>query len=748
MVKKNKSKKAKKVNMKSRKMLIFTLIFALLILVLLIRIFYIQFYFKRNGSTLKELAFKQSSSSSMIDSQRGAIYDSTGKTLAVSVQVDTITVNPQLIFVKNKPEATVALKEKIATGLSEIFELEYNDVFAKLNSSKSVETIAQKVEADKVEQLKKWMKDNKVSTGINIDKDTKRYYPYDNLASNLIGFCGSDNVGLAGIEYYWNNVLAGTPGRIITSIDSKQDTIPDESEDYYAAENGSNITLSIDANIQSIVERYLKQAVEENNCKNGGCMILMDPSNGDILAMASYPDYNLNTPFEPTEYLLDHGWEDLSSEDKTQQLYKTYINKAVSDTYEPGSVFKIITASAGLEENVVETDTRGDFYCNGSQNVYEVEIHCANTAGHGSQSLRNALENSCNPALIQLGQRLGATKFYKYIDAFGFFDKTGIATSGEAKSNFHELKHVGPVELATTCFGQRFTITPIQMITAASAIANKGTLVQPRIVTSIQNADTGSIKTIEAKNIRQVISTETAANICDMMKSVVEEGGGEAGRVAGYTIGGKTGTSEPNSNNPSAGYVSSFLAISPVENTKVVALLTLYGPQGKVYYGGKIAAPVVSQVLTEVLPYMQVPSNSNPSDGSSTSNRNLVTIPDLRGKTISEAKETLSSLGIKCITSSDSDAIVTIQNPKAGESIEKNGIVAIYSDNSSAISVTIPNLKGMSLSQARAALLEQNLNIQYSGSGTVISQDRTAGSSVEQGTIIKVTLHKATNEQH
>ena len=589
------------------------------------------------------------------------------------------------------------------------------------------------------------MKENKISKGINIDQDTKRYYPYDTLASNLIGFCGDDNTGLAGIEYYWNNILSGTPGRIITSIDASQDTIPDEDENYYAAENGSNIVLSIDANIQSIVERYLKQAVNENNCKNGGSMILMDPTTGDILAMASYPDYNLNTPFEPTDYLLSQDWESLSGEEKTDLLYKSFRNKSVSDTYEPGSVFKIVTASAGLEENVVETDTPGDFYCKGYQDVYDVQIHCANPSGHGSQSLRNALENSCNPALIQLGNRIGATRLYKYLEGFGFFNKTGIATAGEALGSFHELKNVRPVELATTCFGQRFTITPLQMITAACAIANDGVLVQPRVVTSVENVDTGSVTTVPVTQVRQVISKETANDICDMMKSVVEEGGGELGAVAGYTIGGKTGTSEPNANNPSAGYVSSFLAIAPVENTKVVALLTLYGPQGKTYYGGKIAAPVVSQVLTEVLPYLQVPSNTTSYEEKSS---NTITVPTLKGKTVSEAKNILSSLGLTCITSSDSDSLVTIQVPAAGVSLEKGGFVSVDSDNATTVSKTVPDLKGKSLSQAKAELKDRNLNIQYSGSGIVVSQDTTAGTSVPQGTVIKVNLQKTTSEQH
>ena len=556
-----KKQKEVKIDNKSTHLKWFAVIFLILILLLVFRIFWLQFI---DGSFLKERAYKQITANRVLSPKRGTIYDSTGKALAVSSEVDTISVNPSLIAVKNDAEATNALKEKVAKALSDIFELDYNEVLVKVTSTNSVETIAKKVDIDKVSKLKQWMADNKWSSGINIDKDNKRSYPYNNLASNLIGFCGSDNNGLSGIEYYWDETLTGTPGRVTTSIDATQESIPDTDEKYIAPENGSNITLTIDANIQTIVEKYLKQAVEENNCKNGGSMTIMDPSTGDILAMATYPDYNLNTPFEPNE-TLKKTWDTLSSEEKTNSLYKMYRNKVVTETYEPGSVFKTVMASVGLEEDVVETDTAGDFYCSGSQMVSGIKINCANKSGHGSESLRNALENSCNPALIQLGQRIGATTLYKYFKAFGLFDKTGIATSGEASSQFHKLENVGTTELATMSFGQRFTITPLQMITAASAIANNGVLVQPRIVKSIENPDTGAVTNIDVKEVRQVISSETATKVRSMMQSVVTDGGGKYGAVKGYTIGGKTGTSEPNPNHPEDGYVVSFLAIAPVE---------------------------------------------------------------------------------------------------------------------------------------------------------------------------------------
>lgn len=737
-----KKQKEVKIDNKSTHLKWFAVIFLILILLLVFRIFWLQFI---DGDSLKEQAYKQITANRVLSPKRGTIYDSTGKALAVSSEVDTISINPSLISVKNDTEGTNALKEKVARVLANIFDLNYDEVLVKVTSTNSVETIAKKVDSDKVAELEQWMKENKCYSGINIDADTKRSYPYNNLASNLIGFCGSDNNGLAGLEYYWDDTLTGTPGRVTTSIDATQESIPDNDEKYIDPENGSNITLSIDANIQSIVEKYLKQAVEENDCKNGGSMILMDPSTGDILAMATYPDYNLNTPFEPNE-TLQKTWDSLSSEEKNNSLYKMYSNKVVNETYEPGSVFKTIMASIGLEENVVETDTVGDFYCSGYEHVGDRDIHCTNTSGHGSQTLRNALENSCNPALIQLGRRIGANTLYKYFKAFGFFDKTGIATAGESSSQFHTLDNVGPTELATMSFGQRFTITPLQMITAACAIANNGKLVKPRIVTKIENPDTGAITNIDVEEVRQVISSETASKVRDMMQSVVTDGGGQSGAVKGYAIGGKTGTSEPNPSHPEDGYVASFLAIAPVENTKVVALLSLYGPQGKNYYGGKIAAPVVSQVLSEVLPYLGIPSNDSSQASSDTS---LITIPDLKNKTISESKKLLKDLGLTYITSASDDEIVTSQNPKAGVSISKNGIVKLYTDqNNSSVSVTVPDLKGKSLSNATSTLKAKNLNIQATGSGIVVSQEPAVGSSIEEGSVIKVTLQEVTSDLH
>lgn len=736
----NKRKKNVTPYNRPRRIFVLTVILVFLLVTLIFRIGWIQFV---QGSTLKEAASRQQTTSRIISPNRGAIYDTTGKPIAISAKVDTVTINPLKFIIEDEEEQTKELQEKVAKGLSEIFELDYNDVYEKVTSKKAVQTIIKKVEEDKINELKQWMGNNEIYVGINIDTDSKRYYYYDNLASNLIGFCGDDNQGLAGIEYYWNSTLTGTPGKITTAQDAAQDIISDDDENYIPAENGSNITLTIDINIQTIAEKYLKQAVYDNDCGRGGNIIVMDPNTGDILAMASYPDYDLNSPFTPNSTLAKE-WDSLSSSARSTALQEMWRNTAVSNTYEPGSVFKVLVAAIGIEEDIIESDTPGVFSCNGYQNVYGQKIHCAQRSGHGYQSLREALEHSCNPAFMQLGQKIGKDLLYKYFDAFGLFNKTGIATAGEANSDFHDLDKLGPVELATISFGQRFTITPLQMITSVCAIANDGVLMQPRIVKSIENTDTGTITTIEPTEVRQVVSAETAEIVRSMMESVVLEGGGKYGQVAGYRIGGKTGTSEPAPSKEEEGYVASFLAIAPVENTKVAVLLTLYDPVESNNYGGQIAAPVVAQVLSEVLPYMEIPSDDTTITTTPiTTYNNLTTstLPDVKNKTISEAKKILENAGFTYSTSSPDDTIVLEQVPKPGTSLVKGAIVKLYtSGNTTRTSVEVPSVKELTATKAKNTLLNSNLNVKIVGSGKVVSQDPIAGTNVEEGTVVTITL--------
>ncbi len=734
------------IKVSGKKLILLLVVFVLFFTILVGRIGYIQFI---QGAWLKQREYRQSTSNTVISAKRGTIYDANGNALAISAAVDTVSVNPQYINVKKDGVTdeyeTTKLKEKMARAFADIFELNYDEVYTKLTSTRSVETIVSKVETDKVKVLQEWLEDNKATAGVNIDEDTKRYYPYDNLASNLIGVCGTSNQGLDGIELSYDSILKGTNGKLTTAISVTQDAIPDQNEKYIAPENGSNIYLTIDSNIQSIVEKYLKQAVEENKCSRGGNAIIMNPENGEILAMATYPDYNLNDPYVPNS-TISEGWDELSGQEQTDRIYTMWRNRAVLDGYEPGSTFKIITASIALEENLVETDHAGDFYCSGIQNVAGIDIRCTASSGHGSQTLRKAIENSCNPALIQLGQKVGASTFYKYLKAYGFFDKTGIDLPSEAESSFWSESNVGPVELATMSFGQRFTITPMQLVKAVSAIVNDGVLVTPHVVKQIENPDTGTIKTIETNEERQVISAETSQKMRSIMQSVVEDGGGSHAKVVGYTIGGKTGTSEPDPNHPENGYVASFIAVAPVENAKLVTLVTLYGPQGKSYYGGTITAPVVSQMLSEILPYLDIPANGE--NGGTT--EKLITVPNVTNKTLSEAQRIISEAGLEYSYVGDLEEIVSEQLPKAGTQLPTGGVIKLYTKgNDERVSQTVPDLKGVSYAQAKIMLRAKNLNISSKGSGIVVAQDPIFGTSVDEGTVINVTLQEQiTQGQH
>lgn len=732
----NSSNKRKNIS-KSKRLLIAAFVFTAFIIFLVVRIGYLQFV---KGPELKESANRQQTTNRTISAKRGNIYDSTGKLLAASAQVDTISVNPSKIKDENK--------EKLAQAFVNIFELDYNEVINKLNSKNSTETIVKKVEQDRVDKLEEWMKTNKISSGINIDEDVKRYYPYGTLAANLIGFCDTDNKGQEGIELKWDNVLSGRAGKIVSLEDATMDLIPDSNESYVPAENGSNITLTIDANIQTIVEKYLEQACKENNCKNGGNVIIMNPNNGDILAMATYPSYDLNSPRQPNNSLVD-GWDNLSGEEKLNNLFSMWRNRAVADTYEPGSTFKIITAATALEENIVETDHAGDFYCPGYQMVNGIKINCwRNVSTHGSQSLRQALMNSCNPAFIQLGQKIGTSTLYKYYKAFGLFDITGIATSGEANSSFWNLDDLGQMELATMSFGQRFKITPIQLITAVSSIANDGVLVQPRIVKEFTNTDTGAVTTIEPKTVRQVVSKETADKMLNMLESVVTTGGGHYAQVTGYSVAGKTGTSEPVSGDSNSYYIASFVGISPVENPEVVVLITLYNPQGpNGHFGGTIAAPVCSQILSDVLPYLGIPSDDLSSSSSSVK---TTAIPDVRNKTVAEAKKILNAAGFTCnVSTTDTSLIVSDQVPKPGTALISEASVNLYTqDTDTRVSQEVPDLKGMTYAQARDSLKAKNLNIHVSGNGVVLTQDPMSGTAVEEGTVVNVTLQPKSSDTH
>lgn len=435
-----------------------------LLITLATRIGFIQFV---QGEELQSMAYVQQTLDRSINPKRGTIYDSTGKNiLAISSTVETVSVTPTNI---KKEE-----REKIATALSNIFSLDYETVLKKVSKRSAIETIAKKQDKEKTDELRLWMQNNNITNGINIDEDTKRYYPLNSLASQIIGFCGSDNQGLDGIEAVYDETLKGSKGKITNLRDARGGDIRDGEEEYIEAIDGDDLILTIDTVIQGIAEKYLKEACIDNVCTDGGNIIVMNPKNGDILALAGYPNYNLNEPYTPNTEELKATWDTLNQTDKTKSLQAMWRNKAISDTYEPGSTFKLVTASASLEEGIVSSpDNAGEFNCSGSIEVAGVRMKCWRYyRPHGPESLRQALMNSCNPVFIGLGQKLGVHTYYQYLTKFGFLRKTGIDLPGEAESIFLKEEKVGPVELGTIAFGQRFEVTPLQMITMVSTIAS------------------------------------------------------------------------------------------------------------------------------------------------------------------------------------------------------------------------------------------------------------------------------------
>ena len=618
-----------------------------------------------DGSRLKELAYMQQTLDRSINPKRGTIYDTTGKNvLAISSTVETVTVNPGNIAKEDK--------EKVAKKLSELFELDYETVLKKVTKRSSIETIVKQVEKEKTDELRMWMEENGILTGINIDEDTKRYYPNSTLASQIIGFCGSDNQGLDGIEAKYDDELKGEKGSIQRHTDAKGGEIGDEGENYVPAVDGNDLVLTIDLNIQSIVEKYLEEACIDNECTDGGNVIVMNPQNGDILAMATYPSYNLNEPFEPYTDELKQNWDSMQQQDKTTALQAVWRNKAIADTYEPGSVFKLITASAALEEGITDTDNEGEFSCTGGIEVAGVRIKCWRYyRPHGSESLRQALMNSCNPVFIGLGQKLGVDTYYSYLEKFKLLEITGIDLPGEAGSIFLAKDKVGPVELATISFGQRFEITPIQLVTAVSAIANGGTSVKPRVVKKIINSETNEITDVPVEKDETVISKETSEKVLSMMESVVSEGTGKNAKVVGYRIGGKTGTSEDGVNTNK--YVTSFLGVAPIDNPQAVVLVTLYNPTGEGgHQGGGVAAPVGGQIFSEILPYLEVNQI-----GEGAEILEEVQTPDVLGKSLEEAENILKENGLEAVYETDSEEIdkkntyIKEQTPKAGITVNK-----------------------------------------------------------------------------
>lgn len=703
---------------KSKNRMIFLLVSScVLLILLLIRTAWIQIV---DSEWLQKKAYESQTRDRTISSKRGTIYSSDNNVLAKSYSVETVKVIPAQV--KNQAE--------MAQKLSEILELEYQETYDKICKKQSEVTIKQNVDKEKTDLIRKWIIETD-SDGIKIDESVKRFYPNNNLASHVLGFYGTDK-GLYGIEKSYDDVLTGTPGRIISETDGRGNDIPFSSESYYAAQDGNDIVLSIDSSIQYFAEKHLEQAVIDNQCERGGVAIVMKPTTGDVLAMVVKPDFDLNSPFGPYNEEQAENWDTFSSDEKKNIRETMWRNMAISDTYEPGSTFKVITASAALDSGTYTKDSQ--FTCTGSITVGGARMKCWRYyRPHGLQSMTQTLENSCNPAFISMGLALGKETLRKYIDAFGFTEKTGIELPGEASGVFHNIQLMGDTEVATTAFGQRFNITPLELVTAVSAIANEGKLMKPRIVKEIKDSDGNIISEIEPEVVRHVISKETANTVKLMMESVVANGTGGNAYIKGYDVGGKTGTAEQGIG-AATWYVASFVGIAPVDNPEIVVLVALFDPKGESHGGGAIAAPVTKNIIEDTLGYLQIKPYVDPND----SENQTVSVPNLKGMKLDEAIKALKAVGLSYTTQGNGDSVAD-QIPKANvEVIAKSKIILYTEEGAEKVKVKVPNVVGQNLKDATALLKNVGLIINADGLGIADTQNPAPNTEVEKGSIINV----------
>jgi len=728
-------------------MLALLCIFTVVVAILIGRLAVIQFV---EGSELQKKAFEQQNRGRTISPIRGTIYDKNGKKLAISVQVATISCNPSQIA-KN---AKTIPPEKIADDLADILEMDRDSILKLITKNVSYVAIKKKVDKETETKVRTWIAKNRV-TGINIDEDAKRYYPGGNLMCHVLGFTGDENQGLmGGIEEVMEKYLKGTPGKILSEVDARNNAIPSDTEKRIDAQDGLNVVLTIDETIQYLVSKSLDKAIDDYKVKQGAVGIVMDPKTGDILAMVSKPDYDLNNPFAYPENIEDmklKGIGDLDpakwverSQESVQVLSKTvWRNKAISDTYEPGSTFKSITTAAGIEEGVVTPDTiTNDLPI--KVTGWPKPIQCWRYyRPHGTETFREAVHNSCNPSFVKVAQALGINRFYSYVKAFGFADKTGIDLMGESKSIFQS--NPKEIDMAVASFGQRFTITPIQLVTAYSAVVNGGKLMKPRLIKELRDSDGNVVKTFEPEVIRTVISKQTSDTVRDILEGVVSNpnGTGNNAYVKGYRIGGKTGTSQTTEQDV---YIASFCGFAPADDPAIVALVVLFDPRGESHMGGVIAAPLAGKIIEDILNYLQVEKQYTEEDLKSMTEE--VFVPEVRNKTVADAVKELKAAGLKYKIEGEgnNESIVKEQTPKPDASVPEGSVVILYTYKPEQPQmVKMPDLSNKTISEAISAMSRAGLNIKVSGRGTVFRQGVEAGTEVEAGQVVEVEFRNMNN---
>ena len=734
------------------------------------------------GEEMRTLAVNQSLESATVTPVRGRILDAGGKVLAQSASVWTVVLEPNYLTAKedDDTDADVEARRRLgANGLAEILDMDPEDVYERTGENSYFSYLKRRVETDVREKILAFLSDNHIGSGVRLIPDSKRYYPYGTLASNLLGFTGYDAQGLEGLELYYEKELSGTAGRLVSAKNALGTDMPFEHEQYNDAKDGNDLILTIDETVQAILEKYLAEGIKKFHVNNGGVAIMMDVKTGAIKGLATHPNYDPNDPFTILDETLLKEIaalpESQRDDAETDAYNKQWRNKAVSDTYYPGSVFKMCTYAMALEEGAAGLDTT--FFCSGELQVDEAAdpIHCWKHEGHGAETFAQGLYNSCNPWAIFLGQQMGAETFCKYREAFGFTEETGIDLPGESTGIYHSLDDMGPVELATETFGQNFSVTPVQMITAAASIANGGYLVQPHVVDRIVDPDGNVVSSADTSTRRQVISQSTSQAITEILRFNAQGGTATGGYVAGYRVCGKTGTSEKVDKNnedkakyaadpehnpePQMQYIASYCGFAPAEDPQYALLVFFDEPdraanaaEGITTIGGNnIAGPVFAQIMGEALPYLGVEASYTEEEYA---NLDLVT-PTAVSLSLSQAEDLLEDAGLSwsVIGTEEDDPTVTAQIPAAGDPVPRGGRVILYTSQYSEDEALteVPDLTGMDLTNAAYAAALNDLQVSVAGaisdSATVTMQDLSPGLMVKRGAVITVTFSDTTDTE-
>lgn len=706
-----------------------TLIFCIIIIILLVfRLGYLQIV---KGEEYKKGALEQWRKSINIKPKRGIIYDRNGKKLAVSVNAYTVWSTPADIKKNYKNNL-----ENVSKSIGDVLDLEEELVYEKITKDKSNIKIKQWITKEEAEALRELN-----IKGISIVEDNKRYYPYGAFASHILGFTDIDNNGLYGIERIYDEELTGIPGKWVRMTDAANRQLPYDGEKVYDPTDGTSLVLTIDETIQRFTEKAAQKALFDNKAK-GVSIIVMDPNTGDILAMSTLPDYDPNNPREPLDENLKREWENLPNEQLMKKWNEQWRNFAVNDIYEPGSTFKIFTAAAALEENTATINSH--YYCNGFVNVGGRKLKCANPYDpHGSQTLRETLQNSCNVAYVNIGRDLGKEKFYKYIKAFGFGEKTGVELLGEQfgiiPMNSDVIKEIN---LATMSYGHGIALTPIQLANAVSAIANGGNLMEPRIVKGLIDKESEKINEREVVVKRKVISKDTSDTMLDLLESVVSDGTGSRAYIPGYRIGGKTGTAQKiiDGRYAKGKYIGSFVAVAPIEDPQIVISVIVDEPGAGYNYGSITAAPAARSILEDTFNYLEIAPKYTEKEKEMLNQK--VIVPDIRNKVIGQAGETLTSTGLRYTTEYldlTNDSIVLDQFPAPGTEVQKGSIIDLYINSPLEEKTMMPYLIGKQKDEVITMLNDMNLSYTLEGTGIAISQNPLPGEQLD-GKDINITV--------